>query len=274
MLRTKLLGTTFIGFAIVGACGTAHAGATATVNGVTFPVGIVSGGNQLDSAVLYETAVTAAGQTAQGVGIVTSIFNSNGVQIWQSGNNNVELAYTFSYVASSVTAPTGTAAGVVNFSSGTENFYTLPANTQINGLAGGISADIAAVVAGTPFLTATAPKFDAAGDVLTSTIPAGTSLTAFSGGTGGGDLDITGGPAGSYFATGTFANAFDLGNISLDGAAGFSDMTFTSDFTTGAGGDFVIGGSATVKANAVPEPVSLSLLGFGLVAIGIVRRMR
>lgn len=271
MLFKTLLGSTLIGTALLAA-GAAHAGSTITINGVTIPIGLVAGGNQIDSAVLFETPVTAAGDIDTGVGFVTSINNAFGTQVWQNGDNGVELAYTFTYVASSVVAPTLTTNGIANFSSGSVDFYTLAAGTPINGLAS-IAADVAAVTSGTLFASTTAAKEDPAGDVLVSTIPAGTSLTAFAGGTGDGFLDVTGGPGGAPFETATFANPFDLTGSSKPG---FSDLSFTSDFSTGAGGNFGISGSATLKGNAavVPEPMSLALLGVGLAAMGVVGRRK
>jgi hypothetical protein len=266
----QVIGTMVIAAALIGAASSVQAGPTQDVNGVIIPVGLVAGGDQIDSAVLFETPVTAAGQTDKGVGFVTSINNAFGTQVWQNGQNGVELAYTFSYLASSVVAPSAFTNGTATFSSGGVQFYTLPAGTQINGLAGGIPADIAAVTAGTLFASTVAPKEDPAGDVLVSTLPAGTSLTSFAGGTGQGFLDVTGGPAAADFDTATFANPFDTTSLH----PGFSDMSFTSDFSIGAGGDFGISGSATVKANAVPEPLSLGVLGIGLLALGSVRRRR
>jgi hypothetical protein len=243
---------------------------TATVNGVTFPVGIVAGGNQLQAGIVNESLITSAGQTLQGVGFVAAITNAASTVVWQDGMNGVRLGFTFdNYVARSVLAPTNATPGQVSFIGGTVDFYTLAAGTSISG--SGVSGDIARIRSGNLFLSLTAPSSDAAGDTLLATLPQGSSLTSFSAGSGFGFLDVVGGAVRNLFDTNTFGNAFDTAG------GGFSDLIFTSSFRTGTGGDFPIGGTANLNANAVspvPEAETYTLLMAGLGALGFVARRR
>ena len=245
---------------MLGLCGNAYAGATATIDGVTFPIGIVPGGNQVQSGILDETLITGSGQTLQSIGIVNTI-DSGLNQVWDLGQNGVELAFVVNnYVSNIATLPN------VTFTGGTVSYYVLNAGTDITA-PGTIAGDIALIESGKLFLSFNAAPEDAAGDTLISSITTGSSLSAFTAASGNGFLDVTGGDAGLAFATQTFANVYDTAN------GGFSDVTLTSDFTTGgAASPFQISGSATVKANAIPEPLSMAMLGIGLVGIGAVRR--
>lgn len=260
------------GTMLIGPWGIAHAGPTVTVNKVTFPTGFVSGGDQIKSGILDETSVTRPGQTLNGVGFVSTITDTTLGQTWGNGQNGVELAFSFTgFTSTTIVAPTATAPGTVNFSGGTVNYYVLPAGTQISGL-GSVAADQAAVQSGTLWLSEQAALENTTKDSLLATIPAGATLGNFKDAAGFAFLDVTGGPAGPYLATRTFANGFDAG--------GFSDESFSSDFSSSStqGSDFGVSGSATIKANGsatpqtIPEPVSLGILGVGMLAVGVARR--
>jgi hypothetical protein len=223
-----------------------------TVDGVTFPTGIVPGGNVLESSVTKETGISGPGQQLMGVGEVTAITDGTGLDTaWTTGQNNTELAFEFTGYTSNVVIVPTTAPGSITYTGGTLNYYTLPAGTSIS--TGTVAGDIAAVESGTLFLSTTAAIEDPAGDTLTETLPASETLGSFADASSFGFLDVTGGAASTYFNSNTFLDAFDTGT------GGLADEKFTQDLSTGSTSDgFSVSGSGTLAGNvaAVPEPAT------------------
>jgi hypothetical protein len=263
----RIIGAVAIGAAFVMGVGTAHAVPTNTIDGITFPVGTIPLGNQIQSGILDESLITGPGQTLRGVGFVQTIAQGL-TKTWQDGNNGRSLYFVFDNYLSTA----ATAFPVADFTGGTATFYSVPSNFVIDNtsLSNAINSVKTAGTTGTGkvFLATQGAPEDPAGDTLISQIITGSSLLNFTAGRGDGFLDVTGGDADVNFATRTFANAFDS-------PVPFSDMSLTSDFSAGstipgAG----VSGSATLKANAVPEPISLGVLGVAMAALGVARRRK
>jgi hypothetical protein len=258
-----------VGAALLGISGTAYAGAytgaTHTIDGITFPVGIAPDGNQIHSGLLEESQILAVGDVLRGVGSVSSIgFGLD--KSWADGTNNLTLAFVIEgYVARSIVLPSVPKGDAfINFTGGLVSFYDL--NSATDYTLGNIDLDIATVKTGTLFLQLAGSPANDLGDTLLSTTPGG-SLAFFKGGSGVGFLDVIGGDAAAAFATQTFVNP--------NSPTGYSDLSLTSDYSTSSTDpEFAVSGSATLKANAIPEPFSLAVLGIGLVAVGAVRRRR
>ena len=154
MLR-RLVGTAALGLGLMAASSSgAWAVTTADINGVVFPVGIVPGGNQIQSGFINETSVSSVGDLLSGVGYVNAISlgTNSSTQTWANGQNGVMLAFEFSgYKVSSITLPSGGANGSIDFTGGTVNFYTLAAGTNLS--TGSVAGDRALVQSGTLWMS-------------------------------------------------------------------------------------------------------------------------
>ncbi len=268
LIKTAILGLSLM----AGLSSGAWAAATTNIDGVVVPVGLVPGGNQIQSGFLNETSISAVGNVLSGVGYVNAIAlgTNPSAQTWSNGQNGVMLAYAFTgYTVSSITEPTSTTAGSVDFTGGTVNFYTLAAGTNLS--TGTVAGDLALVTSGTPWMFTSAAVEGPNGTTLTAALPPGdTAANIVNQASGFGYLDATSGPAASIYHTGTFANPFDAGGV--------SDLSFTSDFSNApTGSDFPISGSATLKANtttAIPEPGAAAVLATGIAMLGFIGMRR
>lgn len=262
----------FTAVALAGS-GSAHAGPTATVDGITFPIGFnVTGSDQLQVTTIYEDQVKFVGDVLNGIGEVSVINPAlGGAPTWIQGANGVNLYYTFTgYTVASITG--SASSSTIDFTGGTVNFYVTPSSLALPSGAG-YATDLADITSsGTLFLGDTAVTNAATGYTLVSTINGLTTSFTNGSSVGFAYLDVTGGDAAAEFATKSVPNV-DSGGTTT----GFVDEYYTSSFTYGAPGGYAISGSASIKANAnaIPEPGSIGIVGMGLLGLGaLVRRRR
>jgi hypothetical protein len=250
--------------------GGAFAAATATIDGVTFPIGIdPSGSNQLDIATIYENAITSTSTPLQGIGFVSSVINNASGTVWQDGNNSTRLWYTVNnYTPASITPISGGYS--LAFTGGVVTFYAAP--SADNFLLTGNFASDSATIAGFSkvFLTGVGAVNNAAGDTLESLITGTLTNFTFGTTTQNAFIDVTGGDAAAYFDTNALTNPSNPYDPN-------SDVYYSSTFATGATSGYAVSGSAFIKANAatpVAEPAALGVLAVGLIGLAAARRRR
>jgi hypothetical protein len=244
------------------------------IDGIEFESGPI-----FKSATIFENVVTAPGQTLDGIGRVTTIEDGSSNIYWVTGENGRELTFRFTgYVVEKISIISGGTQAEIWFSGGTVDFYS-DSTPNFTSNSGGLQpADIANATDGNLWLeligattgtVCAAPDacFNGVGTVITlqSVIDiAGGDLATVSAGDGSGflDVDTTGtGLANSHFDT----NSHPSGQ----------DFLLTSSFgTPSAPSNWPLSGTADVRGQAIPEPVSLGLLGLGMVGLGFLSRRR
>lgn len=233
-------------------------------------INLGSGGPVFKVASTYENIVTALGQELRGYGEITQIVDSNGL-VWSAGNNDTILTYVFEgFIVSSI-SPTHT-----DFTGGSVKFYTdhplVAGYTAFTPIGGGTNPEILAdfaeastgngglwlSLAGNTFTTG--DPLHATGITLHSTGVGLDGVGSLIGGTGTGLLDVVGGAAASVFVKDIF------GDADSDGKA---DAQLGSSFSNGfLPANQILSGSSDIRAEVIPEPSSIALLGLGLSAIG------
>jgi hypothetical protein len=261
-LRSILASTVFA----LTALGSTAAFAGATVDGINLPSSAY-----FDSTQSWETLVNPAvgANTLSGVFQVGLISNSQGGAVtYTYGQGGAFLTGAFQgFTFDAVTSNPG--AGTLFFTGGSIKYVVNTSN--IFTVSSGTATDITTDSTGSKtFLTGTPQTINAAGDTLEIVLVGG-DFTTFTASTAIAYVDLTGGDAFPSLDTDAIINPFgnQLADLFFQGSANRSG-------TGGAacGNDFGVCGSNSAKGNIVPEPVTVSVFGAGLVGAAALRRRK
>jgi len=239
---------------------------------------------RVDGANPYQEPINNVNQELGGVGIVETIRDADDNPIWQSGDNGRELTFQFGgFTTERLEDDAGNLAPSASFDAtdtpieiwfqgGWANFYS-DASPDATTSSGNVANDVATFTDGSDWLNLLgAPTLKCAlADNCASGEDTGISLQSF---VNTGTLADIGSATGSGLlnvdasGSGAANTVLDSNAVALDADGNPVDATLDSSFNSVNANDFFASGSLTLKAQVVPAPGSLALMGLGLLAIG------
>jgi hypothetical protein len=267
-----------------------QASAATTIQGITFPPGLVFNtitlfeGEDLTGPGNGNFYIDTVGEKLLGVGIVNQILDASNNIVWSNGDNGKELTFVISNYTTDFISPIGnpfpgTFIGNILLSGGQVKLYSQAVGTLDTGALTQAAAVTSASTGslwldliGSPLGGQTTPGGNDTTLEVTSVSTNPNPFLSSTNVSGRGFLDVVGGAASTYFDTNT------KGCVAGDPAPCPDDADFT--FTSSgqllvAAGPWGFRGTGEVEGFAeVPLPGTLALAGLGLLAGGLATRRR
>ena len=251
---------------------------TQTVAGVSVPVG-----SDFITETDYETLISGPTSNFMGIGVVTGISDGGTTTTYGFGGVNPPPYLYDEFSGFTVDTITTNSDGSLDIflKGGQLSYYSFGSNQQASLLgSSSAAAAVSAVEAGSLWLSLAPQAINSAGDTVDLHVPSGT-LSNVGNSSAYAYLDVaTGaaaGPANKYFATCTLADSSATGAGCPVGETDFSFNGGANNSTVASA--FPVSGTASLKTVSaapvtIPEPLTISLFGAGLIGIGALRRRK
>lgn len=243
----------------------------ATTAAVAGPFSSPGGGVIKTTENSYESTVANQGDVLNGIFNVTQINGASGITYSYGGGGRFLVGSFTGFVLDTVTALSSNSFRLA-FTGGALNYYSFASDPFAGGVltsSGTQAAALAAIAGGTLELALTPQLIDATHTLTIDVFGGVPPFTTFvSAATSQVFLDIVGGASAGLFNKDTFTNTFNL--LLADGV--YLGTANTQNCAIAP--VWQVCGQNSVTLNVIPEPITLSLFGAGLVGAAALRRRK